>query len=287
MWQRHEENWSADSIWITESPSIKAKKYLNTLHEFGIFFTNSSYYTERKGLDLYLFVLTLDGKGFLQYEGECHTLQKGNIFFIHCESYQKYWTDTNGTWDFIWIHINGTLIKSYFELLKENNGLVQNVPQYENIAQQLKELVPHLEKRQFYAEVEISHTIQNILVEMIKLTLYKPPHDKKIPSYVHELQTILKNEFTKKWTLDLLAFRLAINKYQMAKQFKKYMGISPNEYLIVQRIHHAKKLLRHSNANVSQISHAIGIEDVSHFIDLFKKREGVTPFVYRIRWSEN
>ncbi|MFJ7738704.1 AraC family transcriptional regulator [Lysinibacillus sp. NPDC097287] len=285
LWQQYEGKWSADSIWITDSPSIKAKKYLNTLHEFGTFFTTSAYYTERKGLDIYLLLLTLDGKGFLQYEGECHTLQKGSVFFIHCERYQKYWTDPTGTWDFIWVHINGSMVTSYFELLKEYNGLVQNIHQYEYIARQLKELTPLLEKRQFYDEVEISHTIQNILVEMVRLSLFKPSYSEKIPSYVLELQSILKNEYTRKWKLDLLASRLMINKFQMVKQFKKYIGFSPNEYLIVQRIHHAKKLLRNSNDTVSEIARAVGIEDVSHFIDLFKKREGITPLVYRTSWT--
>lgn len=115
----------------------------------------------------------------------------------------------------------------------------------------------------------------------MRLTLFEPSKTTSIPAYVQELQYILKNDFTQKWTLDALASRLAINKYQIAKQFKKYIGHSPNEFLIIQRINHAKYRLRNSSNTVFEIG-----EDVSHFIKLFKKRVGLTPLVYRNIWLE-
>lgn len=49
----------------------------------------------------------------------------------------------------------------------------------------------------------------------------------------------------------------------------------------------AKYKLRIGNDAISQISRDVGIEDVSHFIELFKKREGITPLNYRKIWSLN
>lgn len=281
VWQKYEQKWADTSVWITDSPSIKAKKYLNTLHEFGVFYTYPPFFTERSGLDLYLLVITLDGEGFLLYGGEQYSLRKGTVFFIHCIQYQKYWTAEKDTWDFIWVHVNGQMVKSYFELMEENSVVVLEVKKYEHLAHNLRSLKPFLRRHQFYFEVEISQTIQFVLNELLKLTLFEPSNTTCIPTYVQELQHILTNDFTQKWTLDALANRLSINKYQMAKQFTKHIGISPNEFLIVQRINYAKYQLRNSTNTVYEIAHEVGVENVSHFIELFKKREGVTPLAYR------
>jgi len=146
---------------------------------------------------------------------------------------------------------------------------------------------PLLNQHQFYYEVEISQRIQHILGEQLKLSLHQPENTEVIPTYVIELQEVLTTDFERKWTLDQLARRVAVNKYQMAKQFKKYIGLSPNEFLIVQRMNVAKYKLRIGNDAISQISRDVGIEDVSHFIELFKKREGITPLNYRKIWSLN
>ncbi|MEX3622092.1 AraC family transcriptional regulator [Viridibacillus arvi] len=287
LWQQYTDNWSEDSIWITDSPSIKAKEHLNTLHEFGYFKTYAPYFTERSGLDLYLIVLTIEGEGFLQYKDNTYTLHKGSLFLIHCREYQKYWTAAKGTWNFLWMHVNGAAVASYFNLLKESDGLVVKVKSLDFFEQIMWSIKPLLNQHQFYYEVEISQRIQHILGEQLKLSLYQPENKEAMPTYVIELQDILTTDFERKWTLDQLARRVAVNKYQMAKQFKKYVGLSPNEFLIVQRMKAAKYKLRIGNDAISQIARDVGIEDGSHFIELFKKREGITPLNYRKIWSFN
>ena len=49
-------------------------------------------------------------------------------------------------------------------------------------------------------------------------------------------------------------------------------------------INRAKELLRTGGDTVSQIAGQVGMDNVSHFIVTFKKREGVTPSVYRSNW---
>jgi YesN/AraC family two-component response regulator len=63
------------------------------------------------------------------------------------------------------------------------------------------------------------------------------------------------------------------------------MGISFKEYLINLRVTKAKELLKSSNLTVSQISESAGIENVTHFINLFKDRENCTPLKYKKMWS--
>lgn len=51
------------------------------------------------------------------------------------------------------------------------------------------------------------------------------------------------------------------------------------------RINHAKEYLKYSDAPIAEIAERVGIDNVSHFIDLFKNRTGLTPLAYRKQWS--
>jgi AraC-like DNA-binding protein len=51
------------------------------------------------------------------------------------------------------------------------------------------------------------------------------------------------------------------------------------------RITHAKNLLKHSKQTIADIAASLGFENVSHFINMFKKQEKITPLAYLKRWK--
>jgi AraC-like DNA-binding protein len=70
------------------------------------------------------------------------------------------------------------------------------------------------------------------------------------------------------------------SKSHLCKIFHEVIGTSPNNYLNSIRIFHAKRLLRSSSQNVSEIALAVGIRDVNYFSRLFKKKVGMSPSDY-------
>lgn len=70
------------------------------------------------------------------------------------------------------------------------------------------------------------------------------------------------------------------SKSHLCKIFHEVMGISPNNYLNSVRIFHAKRLLKTSNQNMSEIGPSVGIRDINYFSRLFKKKVGVSPSEY-------
>uniref|UniRef100_UPI003568068E helix-turn-helix transcriptional regulator n=1 Tax=Cohnella sp. TaxID=1883426 RepID=UPI003568068E len=75
--------------------------------------------------------------------------------------------------------------------------------------------------------------------------------------------------------------------YHLSKEFKCYTGFSPNEYLIHTRITRAKELLRFTDMPVAEIALSVGVDNVSHFINLFRDRETMTPLAYRKTWRQS
>lgn len=62
------------------------------------------------------------------------------------------------------------------------------------------------------------------------------------------------------------------------------MGVTVNEYVVLTRIAHAKELLKYSDLSVNEITFEVGMNNVTHFINLFKAREQMTPLAYRKIW---
>ena len=72
-----------------------------------------------------------------------------------------------------------------------------------------------------------------------------------------------------------------ISKFYLAREFKKYVGYSPNNYLIHLRLTHAKQLLHTTNLPAYKIGILVGIPNEINFSRLFKKHTGTTPGIFR------
>jgi AraC-like DNA-binding protein len=67
------------------------------------------------------------------------------------------------------------------------------------------------------------------------------------------------------------------------KKFKEHTGYSPKQYLTNLRLDEAKRLLRQTKKTIEFISTEVGFSSSSRFHDLFTKREGATPFEWRMQ----
>lgn len=66
-----------------------------------------------------------------------------------------------------------------------------------------------------------------------------------------------------------------------SRLFVRELGENFLSYVNRQKIQLAKQMLRETNLSVQQITGEIGFLNTSHFIDVFKKLEGLTPVMYR------
>lgn len=73
---------------------------------------------------------------------------------------------------------------------------------------------------------------------------------------------------------------------QFNRVFWATMGTSAKDYLSNLRVEMAKSLLLRSNKKLAEIATDVGFYDGSEFGKRFKKREGVTPRSYRMRFQK-
>ena len=66
-----------------------------------------------------------------------------------------------------------------------------------------------------------------------------------------------------------------------SRLFTREMGEGFTNYVNRQKVELAKRELRSTTKSISQIATELGYLNISHFINLFKRFEGITPLVYR------
>ncbi len=73
-----------------------------------------------------------------------------------------------------------------------------------------------------------------------------------------------------------IAEKLHVSPEYLSKRFKASMGVSLKNYLLDKKLQYSRRLLR-LGYNVTEASAAAGFSSSSYFIQLYKKKYGVTP----------
>ncbi|QDF28300.1 AraC family transcriptional regulator [Halarcobacter anaerophilus] len=98
-------------------------------------------------------------------------------------------------------------------------------------------------------------------------------NDKKIIKHTIEY---INDSIETNLSLEELALNSNLSKYHYIRTFKNSTGITPHQYIMMQRVQKAKELIL-KNVNLNEIASSVGFSDQSHFIRTFKKIYGYVP----------
>lgn len=82
-------------------------------------------------------------------------------------------------------------------------------------------------------------------------------------------------------TLDTISDHLGLSSSYIRHVFKEVYEITLADYVLQERIDKVKKLLTTTDHSIAEIAEMAGFQTKSHFYNIFKKSEGVTPVQYR------
>jgi len=279
-------DWSEDSIRYINNPTLLAKQTYLYVQEIGDFKTKPAYFTERKNLNSYLIILTLSGTGYLKYQNMDYELHQGDIVYINCSEYH-YYQCMGDTWEFLWVHFNGICAQGYYNVFSKDGFQVISMKDRYLIENTMRRLLMFSQNKDNRSEPICSNLINTIATELIINNIQGNMSVSYIPESIKNIAKYLDEHFTEELTLELIANQFGFSKYHISHEFKKYFGITYSEYLIGLRINLAKELLKYSDYTVNDITFLCGMNHVSHFINLFKVREEMTPLQYRKAWKIN
>ncbi|SDX46295.1 helix-turn-helix domain-containing protein [Paenibacillus sp. CF384] len=84
-----------------------------------------------------------------------------------------------------------------------------------------------------------------------------------------------------------VANRSGLSYFHFNRTFKRYFQCTPREYLLLNRINHAKQLLLLSRHSITEIAYRSGFDSYSTFLQSFQKVERCSPTAYRKNWRQD
>lgn len=99
-----------------------------------------------------------------------------------------------------------------------------------------------------------------------------------------EVQTWMEKRYAEDLSIEQVARQFGLSNRTLARRFKLATGVTPQQYLQDIRLNAASRMLVQSNQSIEAITHAVGYEDVSSFVRLFKRRTNYSPGGYRSRF---
>lgn len=284
--ERGSHTWSEDSIRMILTPSSTARSTYFYTQEVGYFKTFHPYFSERENLDSFLIVYTVSGKGYLEYEGQTYPITKGQCFYINCEQHHLYRTDREEDWEILWIHFNGNSALGYYKEFTRNGFQILSVRDEFFMERTLWRIIALNQKKDLTTELVTSNLINGMLTDLLLQTATNNADTFLIPDYIRQIVRLIDKNFKSGLPLSYFEEFTHRSRYHILKEFKKYIGVTIHEYIITARISYAKELLKYSDLPVSEIAFEAGMNNVTHFINLFKAREGATPLAYRKAWRD-
>lgn len=158
----------------------------------------------------------------------------------------------------------------------------------------------------FYNNAELAHTInklisicqstsvtkdifadlalQELLIRISQCQTMKDVSEDDIRQRSSQLSLVvsfIRQNLTNRLSLKSIANVASLSTASLYRLFKRELGISPVEFIIIERIKYAKRLLKDQNIYIKNVSFEAGFDDCNYFIRAFKHHEGITPKQYQ------
>lgn len=117
------------------------------------------------------------------------------------------------------------------------------------------------------------------------------PYEQFAPPRIHGDTVIIRAQewieahVTESIDYNALAGRFRMSRRSLERRFKKAIGLTPLAYLQKLRVARAKRLLEGGTHTFSEITYAVGYEDIPFFRKLFIRLTGMRPREYQQRFA--
>ncbi|WP_347394494.1 helix-turn-helix transcriptional regulator [Parabacteroides leei] len=92
---------------------------------------------------------------------------------------------------------------------------------------------------------------------------------------------LMRENVYENFTSEDIAKAINMSYSNFRKFFKKYVGITPHQYILQLKINKIKELLDSTEMSIQDISAKLNFESPDYFSFFFRKKTGVSPISYR------
>ena len=207
----------------------------------------------------------------------------GNIVLYRPKELQKYEYYGKDKIEVYWIHFTGNNVKNILRQYgfpdKERVFQVGTSMEYEQI---FKRIIIELQRCQDNYEEMLVLLLRHLLISFHRELTRE--HILKNEYLDHEMDnavTFFSENYNQNISIDDYAASRGMSVSWFIRNFKKYTGSTPMQFIVGIRINNAQMLLETTTYSINEISKIVGYDNQLYFSRLFHKLKGYSPREYR------
>ena len=181
-------------------------------------------------------------------------------------------------------------LNDFFPKEDRNSKWFLNYDEYhfynnEEIAYLINKVIRICSEKSKEKDVLADLTLKELLVRIMQSQNLKTVNDEIATNHNPLAYVIgyIKANLNEKISIDSLSNKACMSKATFYRLFKRELGISPNDYILGEKMSRAKELLSHPGNKIAAISYELGFSDSNYFIRAFKKIVGITPGAFQLQ----
>lgn len=221
-----------------------------------------------QGFDTHQFLWVVKGSGRFWASGETRALEQGRGLFTRANVRHGY-ESAGGQFHTMWVTFTGA--EALLDAYGVGDWMFFAAPDFLSSAtEQLERLCQNAAT----AMVRSAHTY-TWAVELLEALF---PRGETLRERVNRF---LEQEYARALSLEEIAQSVGMSRFALCHAYAAEAGTTVMNALNQIRVQKAKRFLRYTASQISQIGRMCGFESASYFAKEFRKRTGVSPSEYR------
>jgi AraC-like DNA-binding protein len=229
----------------------------------------------------FLFQYTLSGRGTIIVDNQTYQLVQDKAFLVWIPSNHRYYFPADSDhWEYIFVIMRGERLSTIVDELIAKLGHVSDFPIDSPPVRALKMIFEKAKLRQITDGYLNSLYAYQFITELHRSTTFEKSVS-EIPESITKTVHFMELHYEQPVNLDEMADIAGLSKYHFLRQFNRFIGLTPLEYLNKLRIEKAAELLRATEQTLDEVAVSVGFANGNYFSKVFRHWVGMSPGKYR------
>ncbi|OGF48829.1 MAG: hypothetical protein A2231_00020 [Candidatus Firestonebacteria bacterium RIFOXYA2_FULL_40_8] len=241
----------------------------------GLSTVGTGYRVKRSGHKISVLLFTTKGKGTAKTNEGILELTPGTLLINPAGVPIEYFPET-ASWSFFWFHINPSL--KWKMLFDQKENLLKKAFYTINLEYLMRSFITESISRE-----RNSSLMSELYARLVLLYLEREINSNMDNTKLSKVWNFVNNELSKKWTIKDLANIAAMSPDYFAHISSGIYDLPPMKMVTKLRMEKAKELLFTEEYKLRTIAEMVGYEDQFAFSTAFKRHEGISPKMYKLK----